>query len=79
MPSAPKKSPATPGTAKKKPTLSPEAQALAVKQRRESIEKRLLRLQAKIDKDRALLQKYTAQSETPAVPDANNTATEPVH
>lgn len=70
MPSAPKKTTAATNTAtatggggsvagKKKPTLSLEEQALVVKQRREAIEKRLLRLQAKIEKDRALLQKYT--------------------
>ncbi len=70
MPSAPKKTTTATNTAaatgggpvagKKKLTLSPEEQALVVKQRREAIEKRLLRLQAKIEKDRALLQKYTA-------------------
>jgi hypothetical protein len=55
MPSAPKKTTAT----KKKTTLSTEEHALLMTQRREAIEKRLLRLQAKIDKDRALLLKYT--------------------
>jgi len=52
MTSAPKK------TAPKKSTLSPEEHALLMKQRREAIENRLLRLQAKVDKDRALLLKY---------------------
>jgi len=57
MPSAPKKglSPSS----KKKPTASPEEQALLIKQRRDVIEKRLLRLQSKIEKDQALLLKYT--------------------
>lgn len=54
MTSAPKKTTPT----KKKSTLSPEEHALLMKQRREVIEKRLLRLQAKVDKDRALLLKY---------------------
>jgi hypothetical protein len=54
MPSAPKKTTPT----KKKSTLSPEEHALLMAQRREAVEKRLLRLQAKIDKDRALLLKY---------------------
>jgi hypothetical protein len=54
MPSAPKKS-----SPSKKTTLSPEEQALLIKTRREVVEKRLLRLEAKIAKDRALLQKYT--------------------
>jgi hypothetical protein len=62
MPSAPKKT----TVPKKKPALSPEEQALLVKQRREAIEKRLLRLQAKIDKDRALLLKYTIAPQPPA-------------
>jgi hypothetical protein len=61
MPSAPKKT-AVP----KKSALSPEEQALLVKQRREAIETRLLRLQAKIDKDRALLLKYTVAPQPPA-------------
>jgi hypothetical protein len=56
MPSAPKKT-------SKKTTLTPEEHALVLQTRREVIEKRLLRLQAKIDKDRALLQKYTPQAE----------------
>ena len=56
MPSAPKKAP----TPKKNSTLSVEEQTLIIKKRREVIEQRLVRLQAKIDKDRALLQKYTA-------------------
>jgi hypothetical protein len=51
MPSAPKKS----SSSKK---LTPEEQELLVKKRREAIESRLLRLEAKIAKDRALLQKY---------------------
>jgi hypothetical protein len=53
MPSAPKKS------SNKKTQLTPEEQELLVKKRREAIESRLLRLEAKIAKDRALLQKYT--------------------
>jgi hypothetical protein len=57
MPSTPKKTTTTTTTTTKK-KLSPEDQALVVKQRKEAIEKRMLRLQAKIDKDRALLQKY---------------------
>jgi hypothetical protein len=54
MPSAPKKS-----SNSKKTQLTPEEQELLVKKRREAIESRLLRLEAKIAKDRALLQKYT--------------------
>jgi hypothetical protein len=65
MPSAIKKTTTTTTTPKKKPTLSPEEQALAIKQRREAIEKRLLRLQSKIDKDRALLKKYTLPPSAP--------------
>ena len=61
MPSTPKKTTTTTTTTATKKKLSPEDQALIVKQRREAIEKRLLRLQAKIDKDRALLQKYAVQ------------------
>jgi hypothetical protein len=53
MPSAPKKS------CTKKTPLSPEEQALVIQQRREAIEMRLLKLEAKIAKDRALLLKYT--------------------
>jgi hypothetical protein len=67
MPSAIKKTTTT-TTPKKKPTLSPEEQALAIKQRREAIEKRLLRLQSKIDKDRALLKKYTLPTEPQCEP-----------
>jgi hypothetical protein len=52
MPSAPKKS------SKKKVQLTPEEQELLVKKRKEAIESRLLRLEAKIAKDRALLEKY---------------------
>ena len=59
MPSAPKKT----SSSSKKTTLTPEEHALVLKTRREVIEKRLLRLQAKIDKDKALLQKYTPQAE----------------
>ena len=54
MPSAPKKS-----SNSKKTQLTPEEQELLVKKRREAIESRLMRLEAKIAKDRALLQKYT--------------------
>jgi hypothetical protein len=53
MPSAPKKS------SNKKTQLSPDEQTLLNMQRREAIEKRLLRLESKIAKDRVLLQKYT--------------------
>jgi hypothetical protein len=56
MPSAPKKT-------SKKTTLTPEEHALVLQTRREVIEKRLLRLQAKIEKDTALLQKYTPPTE----------------
>jgi hypothetical protein len=59
MPSAPKKS-----SPSKKTTLSPEEQAILIKTRREVVEKRLLRLEAKIAKDRALLQKYTVPAES---------------
>jgi hypothetical protein len=52
MPSTPKKS------SNKKTQLSPDEQALLIMQRREVIEKRLLRLESKIAKDRVLLQKY---------------------
>jgi len=58
MPSAPKK------TSSSKKTLSPEEHTLLLKTRREAIEQRLLRLQAKIDKDMALLKKYTPPEET---------------
>jgi hypothetical protein len=54
MPSSPKKS----STTKKSP-LSAEEQTLLLKQRRDAIEKRIVRLEAKIAKDKALLQKYT--------------------
>jgi hypothetical protein len=56
MPSAPKKSSAC------KKTLSPEEQDLLFKSRREAIEKRLVRLHAKIEKDQALLKKYILPS-----------------
>jgi hypothetical protein len=53
MPSAPKK------PSSKKTTLSPEEHTLLLKTRREAIEKRIIRNQGKIDKDSALLKKYT--------------------
>lgn len=60
MPSAPKKS------SPKKTTLSPEEHALLQKTRREAIEQRIIRNQSKIDKDTALLKKYTSiEEETP--------------
>ena len=59
MPSAPKKS-------SKKVQMTQEEQELLVKKRREAIESRLLRLEAKIAKDRALLQKYIVQTTTPS-------------
>jgi hypothetical protein len=57
MPSAPKKS-------SKKVQMTQEEQELLVKKRREAIESRLLRLEAKIAKDRALLQKYIVLPQT---------------
>jgi hypothetical protein len=60
MPSAPPKKSST----SKKTTLSPEEQAVLIMTRREVVEKRLLRLEAKIAKDRALLQKYTVPAES---------------
>jgi hypothetical protein len=54
MPSPPKKT-----SAAKKSPLSAEEQTLLLEQRRDAIVKRLERLEAKIAKDRALLQKYT--------------------
>jgi hypothetical protein len=59
MPSAPKKS-----SPSKKTALSPEELAVLIKTRREVVEQRLLRLEAKIAKDRALLQKYTVPEST---------------
>jgi hypothetical protein len=61
MPSAPKK------TTKKNAALSPEEHALLLKTRREAIEKRLLLLQSKMEKDRALLKKYAPLEEDESV------------
>ena len=71
MPSAPKKTTAT----KKKQTLSPEEHALLMTQRREAIEKRLLRLQAKVDKDRALLLKYALPPPQPPIGESEESET----
>ena len=74
MPSMPKKTPssvsssttktattaaAPSSSSKKKLSLSHEEQVLLIKQRREVIEQRIVRLQSKIAKDQALLHKYT--------------------
>jgi hypothetical protein len=61
MPSAPKNTSPSKKTSSSssKKTLSPEEQALLFKTRREAIEKRLERLHAKMEKDQALLIKYS--------------------
>jgi hypothetical protein len=61
MPSAPKKSSSS-SSKKKSLTLSQEEQVLLISQRRDVIEKRIQRLQSKIIKDQALLEKYTQPS-----------------
>lgn len=60
-------------SSKKPATIDPQI----IKQRRETVEKRILRLEEKLNKDRALLLRYAATEQDEAVADEAVAATEP--